>query len=233
MRREEALWRRGINDWARLLQDPGLSALLRAEISEAERRYADGDAAFFYDTLPSNERWRMLSDFPGRLAFLDVELDGSGRYAEPTLVGIYRQGVYTGLVRGSSLARASLSAALDGIDVLVTYNGRRHDMHFLRRLLPEKPWQPRVIDLRYTAARAGFSGGLKQLEKSLGVARDRYVELAATGQATRLWRLWRRTGSRRALELLKAYNREDTRNLAPIALRLCEILGGRAVEDVF
>jgi len=49
------------------------------------------------------------------------------------------------------------------------------------------------------------------------MARAQEVEFVTGEQAVYLWHLWERKGKRNALELLKRYNQEDTKNLEPIA----------------
>lgn len=231
---EGRLWQSGACDWNDLLemQEAMHGTHLREQIEVAEERLAAGDASFFYDRLPRKEKWRMLTSMIGRFAFVDIELDGSTSYSRPTVLGICRNGGYRCLVRGVDMDAANLAKALSGTSVIVTYNGKRHDLHYMSGLLPRSPQMPRVLDLRHIALQAGFKGGLKALERDLGIVRNRYVELAANGQSTALWRRWRKTGTRRALELLIAYNREDTCNLSPIALKLGAILEQRAVAHV-
>ncbi len=233
-KRESALWKKGVNDWRDLaaLRQAERDGRICREIAIAEERYESRDAGYFFDMLPASQLWRMLGDFQDELAYIDLELDGWGRYARPTVLGICRKGTFRCLVRGSDLKQGPLEDALEGSRVIVTYNGRRHDLHYMRSLLPKELWDIRVIDLRYIAQIAGFSGGLKSLERDTGIVRRRYVELAASGQTAQLWKTWSRKGSRGALELLKAYNREDTCNLVPIALKLCSILKERVVADV-
>lgn len=231
---ERKLWSRGTRDWSQLVL-PGSGRRAREllpQIESAEAHYGRQDAPYFYDSLPAAQRWRLLPDLQGKVAFVDVEVDGSSSYASPTVVGVCAEGGYRCLVRGMDLTANAMRDALCGAEVLVTFNGRRHDLHFMRKLLPVEWKRTRIIDLRYVALQAGFRGGLKQLERSLGIQRSRYVELAANGQAVTLWRMWRRRGTRRALELLEAYNREDTANLLPISLRLSEILEKKAETDV-
>lgn len=231
---EKRLWNSGAIDWTSLPPHlpSRLSDVVEKEVEIAEEKLLERNVDYFYDALPSGERWRLMGAFSEDVAYLDIELDGWDRYSRPTVVGIYKSGKFTSLVRGISLSTEAMAEALDGVDVLVTYNGRRHDMHFLRNLLPDKFQNSRVIDLRHMARQAGFTGGLKSLERQIGVVRDRYVELAGTGQAVRLWKLWRTRGLKGPLELLRAYNREDTCNLLPIGLRLGSILEERTVKDV-
>lgn len=231
---EKRLWSEGAYDWQALpsVVHSRMRERLELELVAAEENFALKNTSYFYDKLPRSERWRLLESFSDDVAFLDVELDGWSTYSRPTIVGIYRSGQFFSLVRGINLSRQTMADALGGVGVIVTYNGRRHDMHFLGSLMPPELQQTRVIDMRHIARMAGFSGGLKSLERQTGVVRSRYVELAGTGQAVRLWKMWRMSGSKGPLELLRAYNKEDTCNLHPIGLRLGNILEERTVGNV-
>ncbi len=231
---ERRLWQGGACDWndLRTATQVRHRSRLEEQVDIAEERLAAGDATFFYDRLPQPEKWRMLSSMIGKFAFIDIELDGSTSYSRPTVIGICRKGGYRCLVRGIDMDAANLAEAISGTSVIVTYNGKRHDLHYMSGLLPRTPDGMRVLDLRHIALQAGYTGGLKLLERELGIVRNRYVELAANGQTTVLWRKWRKSGTRRALELLIDYNREDTCNLSPIALKLGAILEQRAVAHV-
>jgi uncharacterized protein YprB with RNaseH-like and TPR domain len=73
------------------------------------------------------------------------------------------------------------------------------------------------VDLRHVLRRLGLSGGLKNIEREMGIMRDRRVEYMTGEDAVYLWRLWERQNSRNALDLLLEYNSEDCRNLKALA----------------
>jgi hypothetical protein len=68
------------------------------------------------------------------------------------------------------------------------------------------------LDLRYLLAGLGIKGGLKRCEIQLGLNRGELT--GVDGQAAvLLWDLYRRTGEKRVLDTLLAYNIMDTVNL--------------------
>jgi uncharacterized protein YprB with RNaseH-like and TPR domain len=71
------------------------------------------------------------------------------------------------------------------------------------------------FDLCFAASRLGLRGGLKQIEREMGIERDPALRGLDGWDAVRLWSQWRR-GDRRALDLLLAYNAADTENLVPL-----------------
>ncbi|MDD1743302.1 MAG: ribonuclease H-like domain-containing protein, partial [Methanomassiliicoccales archaeon] len=174
--------------------------------------------------LPSREHWRVYDEVKRDAACLDIETDGLGAGARVTVVGIYRNGECTTLVRGQDLTRENLAAALQGSRLLITFNGSSFDLPILEReypfLIPRVPH----FDLRHGCARVGLRGGLKSIEKQMGMHRGQELEYVTGEQAVYLWYAWERRGNLNALNLLKRYNEEDTANLAPIAERINQML---------
>jgi len=78
----------------------------------------------------------------------------------------------------------------------------------------------------YPCKRLGLSGGLKPIERQLGIERDR-PDISGR-DAVRLWHQYER-GDEAALDTLVSYNREDTVNLRTLADVVCDALH----EDVF
>jgi hypothetical protein len=74
------------------------------------------------------------------------------------------------------------------------------------------------VDLRYVLRALGYKGGLKAIERTLGMSRPGEVASFDGWDAVRLWREYR-AGSKEALRLLVEYNLEDVLNLEPL-LRL-------------
>jgi uncharacterized protein YprB with RNaseH-like and TPR domain len=66
------------------------------------------------------------------------------------------------------------------------------------------------------ARRLGLRGGLKHLERELGIERESALQGLDGMDAVRLWAQWRQ-GDPTALKLLLAYNAADTESLAPLA----------------
>jgi hypothetical protein len=56
--------------------------------------------------------------------------------------------------------------------------------------------------------------------------------MLAGDDAVRLWRVWNTKGHKRALELLVDYNKEDVKNLAPLASILYRIMGMRHLTKI-
>ena len=235
--KESNLWKSGIRDWDDFRSTDKVRGIakerkgrLDQHLERAEGFLHNGRTDYFYKILPTVEHWRLYDRFRTETAFLDIETDGRSSYANVTVVGIYRNGGTTSLVSGQDLDAKSLKAALDGAKVLVTFNGSSFDLPILEYHYPFTV--PRVphFDLRHACRRVGLQGGLKSIEKQMGIARAREVEYVTGEEAVYLWRAWERAGSKNALKLLKKYNEEDTVNLAPLADYVYETLKNRIVH---
>jgi len=67
----------------------------------------------------------------------------------------------------------------------------------------------------YSCRRIDLTGGLKSIEKQIGIDRDR-PDLSGR-DAVRLWYQYERDGDDDALDTLVSYNRDDTENLQNLA----------------
>jgi uncharacterized protein YprB with RNaseH-like and TPR domain len=126
-------------------------------------------------------------------AYLDIETSFLG---EITVIGLYAED--RGLVQlvGGRITDLALWKALEGIQVICTYNGSRFDLPVIRRHLQ--------LDLR-----TSFS--LKRVEEQLSIARrTRGVDGV---EAMRLWHRYETAHDSGALMTLLEYNREDVLNL--------------------
>ncbi|HUL38686.1 MAG TPA: ribonuclease H-like domain-containing protein [Methanomassiliicoccales archaeon] len=221
---ERELWGKGISHWEDFKDRSTLRGFSKARkyrldglLDDAEGFLGRKETGYFHRLLPASEHWRLFGEAKEDAAYLDIETDGLGEDAVVTVVGVHRQDRDITLVRGIDLDAKSLKAALQGCKILVTFNGSSFDLPMLERGFPFVV--PRVphFDLRHGCARIGLKGGLKSIERQLGMARPTEVEYVTGEEAVYLWRLWERKGKENALKLLKQYNREDTKNLVPIA----------------
>jgi uncharacterized protein YprB with RNaseH-like and TPR domain len=156
-------------------------------------------------------------------AYLDIETTGlSADFHDITVVGIYRIGDtsarFVQLV-GDDISDESLLEALEGVDTIFTYNGKRFDLPFIKaRLGLDLEAEFSHCDLMYDCWRNNLYGGFKAVEQQLGISR----RLTGIGgfEAVMLWWQYVNEGDRSALNLLLEYNREDVMNLVELRLRL-------------
>ena len=221
---ERRLWENGISDWATFLAHTdvtGISSTRKSWYDEtlatAQARLAEGRADFFGASLKSRDHWRLFETFRHRILYLDIETTGmSAREGHVTVVGLYRNGRMSSLVRGENLTEDRLEAELDRTDLLITFFGSGFDIPYLQSAFPRLNFKKPHFDLCFAARRLGLQGGLKYIERSLEIERDHSLEGLDGWDAVRLWQQWR-GGDESALELLLRYNAADTKNLEPLA----------------
>lgn len=222
--REREIWREGVESWEDYISSPpprGVGERLKRihdrTLSDLMEALRVGRWSAFTDILPPSHRWRLYDPLGEGAAFIDIETDGLGPGAVITVVGIYRRGEYIPLVRGYNLTRENIRRALEGSAMIVTFNGTSFDLPVIERYFPGALPPVPHLDLMHTARRAGLKGGLKEVERALGIEREVEVTGVNGEMAVRLWKLWERERSRGALKLLLKYNREDVKNLEPLA----------------
>ena len=178
-------------------------------------------------------------------AYIDIEIDHVGNTSEKdkkfldhfedlrlTIVGIYlvdgnEQEVHQ--LVDDECTEENILRALSGVEELVTYNGRSKKDHICGYIGFDFP----VIyartgsmldemfphtDLCVVCWEKGLTGGLKEIEKKLGIKRK---TVGIDGkEAMKMWREYKETGDLKILEKLKLYNREDMVNLVPLEQKL-------------
>lgn len=231
---ERRLWQKGILDWAAFLRSPTLPGIASTrkewydqELATAQSRLEDGDAHFFGACLKTREHWRLFDTFRHRTLYLDIETTGtSAREGHVTVVGLYRNGQMTSLVRGETLTEDRLHAELEQTDLFITFFGSGFDIPYLQAKFPRLNFKKPHFDLCFAARRLGFHGGLKRIEQDMHITRETEVMGLDGWEAVRLWRQWC-AGNESARDLLLRYNAADTRNLEPLAARLYDQMVAR------
>ena len=141
-------------------------------------------------------------------AYLDIETAYSG---EITVLGLFRPPSDLIQITHPDIDSGALLEALDGVDEIVTFWGHRFDLPVIRRWLGVNLRETfRSTDLADHCHRHGFYGGLKVVERVLGI--ERRTDGLDGADAMRLWEEWRR-GDRRSLRKLLLYNEDDVVNL--------------------
>ncbi|HEY3373747.1 MAG TPA: ribonuclease H-like domain-containing protein [Candidatus Aquicultor sp.] len=150
-------------------------------------------------------------------AYLDIETSFSNKL---TVIGLYiaDTGELIQMV-GGAIAPDELMHHLRHVERIYTYNGNRFDLPVIHQHLGvnlRKSHESR--DLMYDCWHNNLKGGLKAVEKALGISRDIFGK--GEDDPRILWRRYRRHRDTDALERLLWYNREDTLNLVLLEERL-------------
>ncbi|WEL16356.1 Putative exonuclease, contains RNaseH-like domain [Halorhabdus sp. SVX81] len=230
---ERKLWRQGMTHWDDFEPDAvGSTTAERIEafIDDARERLARGDSHYFGQQFPSGAQWRLYESFQDSAAFFDIETTGlDQRHDTVTTVSVRQGGETKTFVRDRDLTADRLRETFADADLLVSFNGKRFDVPFLEHSfdldgLLDRPH----LDLMYPCRQLDLTGGLKQIEKDVGIERDR-PDLSGK-DAVRLWYEAER-GDDDALETLISYNREDVDHLETVADRVVTRLHERTVPD--
>ncbi|HLO99366.1 MAG TPA: ribonuclease H-like domain-containing protein, partial [Fimbriimonas sp.] len=101
--------------------------------------------------------------------------------------------------------------------MIVTFFGLSFDVPMILKRFPRMVMDQVHFDLCPTLRDVGYKGGLKKIEKDLGIARGEDTDGLNGRDAIYLWRRYDRNGDDAALATLIAYNREDVVNLKTLA----------------
>ncbi|WP_406656413.1 ribonuclease H-like domain-containing protein [Methanolobus sp. ZRKC2] len=218
---EKKIWASGVRTWDEFSDKKDVVPIPRSRmemilpgIEESKERLASHDFEFFARSLPSAEHWRAFSMFSEKAAYVDIETTGlSPGSSHITVIGIYDGKDAKTFIHGIDLD--DVVEEFEKYEYLVTFNGARFDLPFIKREFPEVNMNKLHADLMYPLRRISLTGGLKKIEVELGISRKEDVAGITGFDAVRLWHQYRK-GDQEALELLLEYNREDTINLKTI-----------------
>jgi uncharacterized protein YprB with RNaseH-like and TPR domain len=214
---EKRLWANGITCWEEFLDAPrrtGLALWQRdlacRELEQSLAALERSNAQYFSERLPAALQWRLYPEFGQRIGYLDIETTGPGVDASTlTVIGVYDGVQPLVYVRGKNLA--DFVATIAEFTLLVTYNGKGFDLPVLRRAFG-LPLTHAHIDLRFSLAALGYKGGLKKIERAVGLEREGPLALLDGWGAVLLWQYYE-AGEDGALETLLRYNLEDVIHL--------------------
>jgi len=156
-------------------------------------------------------------------AYLDIETTGlSPADCDITVIGIYLcSGADARFVQlvGKDITADSISHSLEGATRIHTYNGSRFDLPFIAcRFGVDLAQSIDHRDLMYDCWRCNLYGGLKSVERQLGIRRQ--LHEVNGWEAVRLWWKYVDSFDLDALDRLLAYNKEDVINLKTLRDRL-------------
>lgn len=219
---ERSLWRQGCSTWHDLLADPSRFSCgtvgrddIQGFLEKSVSSLAEGNHQFFRRGLGTKEAWRALPDFGHSCVYLDIETDGGQSGDSITTIGLYDGKEYVCLVKGQDLE--NFRDIISNYSMIVTFFGNGFDIPMLQKRFRDVPFDQIHLDLCPTLRRLGYRGGLKKIEKQLGIARGDDTDGLNGLDAIRLWRRHLHLRDEKALETLIAYNREDVVNMVRLA----------------
>lgn len=234
---EQALWRRGITSWDEFISNadtldipaPKKERILTS-IEQARHELAAKNHRYFASVLPRSEHWRAFRYFEDSVVYLDIETTGlSSSHNELTMVGMYDGHESKTFISGDNLD--DIVEELAKYKMIVSFNGLRFDVPFIKEKYPQIEFHHLHIDLMHVLRRIGLKGGLKNIEKMLGLQRSDGTSDMTGFDAVRLWYQYKR-GEGNALERLIQYNKEDVENLSTIIHKVYEELVNNELASV-
>ncbi|MFW5830321.1 MAG: ribonuclease H-like domain-containing protein [Planctomycetota bacterium] len=232
---EQDLWRRGVTSWEILRKHPGEATEAMGEtrggklvqaVNEAQAALDAHDLHWFRVNWPEKELWRLWEGYcaPTERALVDIETTGrTPGYDQITVIGLSDGTRERAFVAGQPQEQdEALEAFLEAIRsyrLLVTFNGLNFDVPFIEKHFRAANWrceQPH-IDLIYPARALGLSGGLKDMEKQIGIVRDDSIAGMRGSEAITLWGQWNQHRDRAAYDRLVVYCKADCTNLKDFA----------------
>ena len=155
---------------------------------------------------------------------IDIETSGYNGYI--TVITIYtpQEGLIEPLqlVYGQNLTSQNLQSALQGCKLLITFNGKKHDIPRIQQHYPNTLPDVPVLDLYLFKLNMGAMADLKTLEHHFNIARPDGMD--RRGIAVTLWQRYQKYGDQHALAQLLEYNKQDAINLFPLAENITKML---------
>ncbi len=219
---ERALWDQGCRTWYDLLDGlEGYSCgtaskgLVRDQLLQSQASLESGNHQFFGRGLGLKEAWRAFPEFRHSCVYLDIETDGGSAGDSVTTIGLYDGLEYRVFLKDRDLE--TFRDVISNYSMVVTFFGAGFDLPMLQRRFRGIQFDQIHLDLCPALRRLGLKGGLKKIEKQLGVQRSDEADGLDGWAAVRLWRRYSALGDEEALRTLIAYNREDVVNLERLA----------------
>ncbi len=219
---ERALWDRGCLTWQDALN--GISDLpfgaasrdiVRMVLNKSVEALETREHQFFTKALGHSNAWRAWPDFRDTCAYVDIETDGGRSGNSITTIGLFDGQKFDVYVKDQNLE--NFRDRISEFGMIVTFFGLGFDVPMILKRFPRLPMDLIHLDLCPTLREVGIKGGLKKIEKELGINRGEETDGLNGRDAITLWRRFERFGDQKALDTLIAYNRDDVVNLETLA----------------
>ena len=214
--KETDFWNESIYNWGDLMKKfslvkkPSYKNIKKSDLQKSFKSLKTNDIKYFAERLPISQYWRLFREFKRKCLYLDIETTGSNKFPnEITTISTYDGKKIKYYVNGINLEEFKNN--IFDYKLLITYNGRSFDIPFIERYF-DINLDLHQIDLRYVFKSLDFKGGLKLIEKNLGIDRQDLNDLNGFF-AIHLWNEYSCNNNKKALNTLIAYNIEDTINL--------------------
>ncbi|MCH2213475.1 MAG: ribonuclease H-like domain-containing protein [Fuerstiella sp.] len=195
---------------------------IRSNLLEEARRSLEAldqqNIGYFTDRLCPQDKWRILAEFFDQTSFFDIETTGLGIDAAITVIVCWHQDQLHTFVEHENLDE--FLDLLDDISLLASFNGAGFDVPRVLDAfhIPGLPCPH--LDLRWPCYHAGMTGGLKEIERHLQMARPSDLMNTDGELAVALWSAWRDRKDSSARQHLIRYCSADVLALIILAQHL-------------
>lgn len=182
------------------------TAFLR-QIEESQTALTSHDIGYLVHRFPIKEHWRILASYFDQATFFDIETTGLSSFDSIiTLIVAYHKGQLHTFLFQENLD--DFLALVEQSQLLVAFNGNSFDIPFIERAFNIPDIGCPFIDLRWICYHLEYRGGLKSIEKRLGIARPGEIESIDGFEAVSLFLDWQ-NGDLTAKDKLVAYCQAD------------------------
>ena len=222
-RTEHNIWNQGINNWDSFLGADRVKGIgkLRKGYYDRQLKRANSELyglnSEYFLRFPQSEMWRLYGFFKDECVFLDIETTGVEKSDDITVIGLYDGLETKTMIEGINMDFYKLKRELMKYKLIVTFNGSTFDVPFIKKRYPKLLPNIPNFDLRVACNRVGLNGGLKEIERKMGIKRNKVIEKMYGGDVLLLWKMFRASGDEHYLRLLVEYNEDDVFNLKKIA----------------
>ena len=218
-KKEALLWEEGLTDWQSALKNINYYAMpnsireaLKDELPKSIYNLNSKNYDYFLKKFPNQILYRLYPMFMDKTVFLDIETTGmKPAKSYVTVIGCYDGKDMQVFVHGKN--ERDFLDYIKNYSIVVTFNGSCFDIPFLERYFNTKI-KCAQIDLRFVLKDLGYTGGLKKIEKDVGIDRgDDMLGVNGYTAVLLLWNYYLDTKDETAIDSLIHYNLLDTIDL--------------------
>ncbi|MCP4135123.1 MAG: ribonuclease H-like domain-containing protein [bacterium] len=188
-------------------------------IQNSIEAYQANDIGFLVNQFPNKEHWRILHTYFENATFFDIETTGLYWYeSHVTVISAWHRGKLHTFLYGENMD--DFLDLVDEADLLVSFNGNCFDVPFIEQTFNIPQIECPHIDLRWVAYHKGYRGGLKLIEKELGIWRPQEICEVDGFEAVELYYQWLK-GDLNSLNKLVQYCNADVMATYLLARELC------------
>jgi uncharacterized protein YprB with RNaseH-like and TPR domain len=218
----------GIENWNDALDKseliPFKSERQKIFLSEVDlfiEQYSADNLEFLCNKIHPSEKWKILSENFSRATYFDIETNGMNYGDNITLIICYHKKRVYQFLNGDNLD--AFLDFLDDVSLLVSFNGTSFDIPMIENYFRIPKLKIAHLDLRWLAYHVGLKGGLKKIEKKLGIQRSEAVDGLDGMDAIYLWIEWKNNQNQNSLDRLIEYCTYDVISLETLAKKIVEL----------